>query len=286
MQWYPAPAKLNLFLHVLGRREDGYHLLQTVFRLVDLQDEVGVALRTDGVIQRVDTTPGVGVDEDLCVRAARLLQGVARQRFGAATADALGADLGLRKHIPIGGGLGGGSSNAATVLLVLNRLWQLDLKRSELMALGLTLGADVPLFVFGQNALGEGVGERLQALILPAASYLILRPQVSVSTKEIFSSAALTRDTKALKIPPFFPGLGKNDLQPVATALYPDIAQHLNWLEQHGAKARMSGSGSCVFAQFDQLEQAAGLAAQLPKDMLGFVAQGLAEHPLRAWLKD
>ena len=279
MNWFPAPAKLNLFLHVLGRRDDGYHLLQTVFRLIDRADEVGIATRKDGVIRRVDETHGVDAQSDLCLRAARALRDHAIGHIGAGS-KTLGADLGLRKNLPIGGGLGGGSSDAATVLLVLNREWNLGLRRRELMELALGLGADVPVFVFGRTALGEGVGERLEALTMPPAWYLVLVPQVSVSTKEIFSSRALTRDTKPLRIPPFLPGLGKNDLQPVATALYPEIAAHLEWLSRHG-DARMSGSGACVFAQYGTEEKARAVEARLPEGMRGFVARGLDEHPLR-----
>ena len=284
MDWYPAPAKLNLFLHVLGRREDGYHLLQTVFRLIDRMDRVGIAVRADGHIRRVDETPGVGVDTDLCLRAARLLREIALSRLGPSAAN-LGADLGLEKNLPIGGGLGGGSSDAATILLVLNRKWQLNLSRVELMEAGLLLGADVPIFLFGNNALGEGVGEHLATLELPPAWYLVLTPQVSVSTKEIFSSLALTRDTKRLKLPPFLPGLGRNDLQPVVTSLYPAVGAHLDWLLKHGP-ARMTGSGSCVFAEFGTQAEARAVEASLPEGMRGFVARGLDQHPLRDWALD
>jgi len=279
---YPAPAKLNLFLHVLGRRSDGYHELQTVFRFIDRADEIAIVVRTDGVIRRTEETPGVDAASDLCLRAARALREAAALRSGAGAAT-LGADIGLEKRLPIGGGLGGGSSDAATVILVLNRLWDLKFTRDELMALGLGLGADVPVFLFDANALGEGVGERLAALELPPAWYLVLTPQVSVSTKEIFSSRALTRDTKPLKIPPFLPGLGKNDLQPVATALYPEIAAHLKWLSQHG-DARMTGSGACVFAEFGTEAEARAVEARLPESMRGFVARGLERHPLHDWI--
>ncbi len=282
MDWYPAPAKLNLFLHVLGRREDGYHLLQTVFRLIDRSDNVGIAVTHAGVIRRVDETPGVDPESDLCMRAARLLRECALGKLGTTAAEALGADIGLQKNLPIGGGLGGGSSDAATVLLVLNRLWKLNLGRAELMRLGLALGADVPVFLFGENALGEGVGERLTAIALPPAWYLVLVPQVSVSTKEIFSSGALTRDTKPLKMLPFLPGSGKNDLQPVATALYPEIAAHLEWLSRHGS-ARMTGSGACVFAGFGTEAEAKSVEARLQGGMRGFTARGLDRHPLRDW---
>jgi 4-diphosphocytidyl-2-C-methyl-D-erythritol kinase len=271
LKWYPAPGKLNLFLHVLGRRETGdhagYHELQTVFRLVDRADRVGIGLREDGKIR----FSGVYGDDNLCVRAARLLQ----QQTG----TPLGADLELEKILPVGGGLGGGSSDAATVLLVLNRLWNLRLGLAHLLEMGKHLGADVPAFVYGRNALGEGIGERLTALDLPAAWYLVLEPQVSVSTKEIFASA-LTGQSKALKIPPFFSGQGRNDLEAVVAARYPEVAAHLEWLRQRSPQARMTGSGACVFAEFTSEAEARALHSQLPGDMRGFVARGLDRHPL------
>ena len=281
MQWYPAPAKLNLFLHVLGRRDDGYHLLQTVFRLIDRSDRVGIEVTRAGEIRRIDETPGVEPESDLCLRAARLLREAAIARLGPEAAT-LGVEIGLEKNLPIGGGLGGGSSDAATVLLVLNRLWGVGFAREELMALGLQLGADVPVFLFGESALGEGVGERLTPLSLAPAWYLVLVPQVSVSTKEIFSSGALTRDTKPLKMLPFLPLSGKNDLQVVATALYPAVAAHLEWLSKHG-DARMTGSGACVFAEFATEAQARAVEAMLQGGMRGFVARGLDRHPLHQW---
>lgn len=267
MKWYPAPGKLNLFLHVLGRRADGYHELQTVFRLIDRADRVGIALREDGAIE----FSGAYGDENLCVRAAR--------RLKAETGTPLGATLALEKVLPVGGGLGGGSSDAATVLLVLNELWDLRLSQAQLMVIGAGLGADVPVFVFGRNALGEGIGERLTALDLQAAWYLVLEPQVSVSTKEIFS-AALTGQSKALKIPPFFSGLGVNDLEAPVVARYPEVAAQLQWLRQRCPQARMTGSGGCVFAEFSSQSEARALHGQLPGDMRGFVARGLDRHPL------
>ena len=271
MRWYPAPGKLNLFLHVLGKRESGehagYHELQTVFRLVDRADRVGIGLREDGEIR----FSGVYGEQNLCVRAARLLKKTAGTQKG--------ADLSLEKVLPVGGGMGGGSSDAATVLLVLNKLWNLDLPPGRLMDLGKKLGADIPVFVNGRNALGEGIGERLTALDLPAAWYLVLEPQVSVSTKEIFA-AALTGQSKALKIPPFFSGQGRNDLEAVVAARYPEVAAHLEWLRQRSPQARMTGSGACVFAEFTSEAQARALCNQLPGDMRGFVARGLDRHPL------
>jgi 4-diphosphocytidyl-2-C-methyl-D-erythritol kinase len=282
MRWYPAPAKLNLFLHVVGRRADGYHLLQTVFRLIDRCDQVGIAPRDDGELRRTDALPGVPEESDLCLRAARLLKEEALARLGNG-ARAFGADIGLRKELPLGGGLGGGSSDAATVLLVLNRLWKLGLPRAELQTLALRLGADVPLFVFGRNALGEGIGERLAALALDPAWYLVLLPQVSVSTKEIFGDAALTRDTKPLKIPPFFAGLGRNDLEEVTSRRYPEVRAQLAALRQYCAGARMTGSGACVFAEFALEADARDVQSKLPETMQGFVARGLDQHPLYDW---
>ena len=274
VKWHPAPAKLNLFLHVLGRRETGeyagYHELQTVFRLIDRADDVGIASRKDGEIR----FSGPYGDDNLCVRAARLLKEL--------TGTAEGADVSLQKVLPVGGGVGGGSSDAATVLLVLNRLWNLGLGRVELMEIGKKLGADVPVFVYGRNALGEGIGERLRALELPPAWYLVLDPQVPVSTREIFS-AALTYEAKRLKIPPFFSGQGRNDLEAAVAARYPEVAAHLEWLRQRCPQARMTGSGACVFAEFKSQTEARALHGQLPGGMRGFVARGLDRHPLFEW---
>ena len=270
LTWYPAPAKLNLFLHVLGQRADGYHELQTVFRLIDRCDRIGIDLREDSQIRFT----GIFGDENLCVRAAKLLQQLGRSTQG--------ADISLEKNLPVGGGLGGGSSDAATVLLVLNRLWNLNLKREQLLQLSVQLGADVPFFVYGRSAIGEGIGERLTGLDRPGAWYLILTPQVTVSTKETFEGA-LTRSTKRLKIPPFLSGQGANDLEPVVAARYPGVAAQLAWLRQHRAQARMTGSGACVFAEFETEAQARAIQSQVPGEMSGFVAQGLERHPLHDW---
>jgi len=272
LTWYPAPGKLNLFLHVLGRRDDGYHELQTVFRLIDTADRVGVAPRRD---ERIVFDGPFG-EQNLCVRAANCLKWETR--------TARGCDLALEKKLPIGGGLGGGSSDAATVLMVLNKAWGLRLGRERLMQIALRLGADVPFFVYGRSALGEGIGERLQPLDLPAAWYLVLTPQVSVSTKETFESA-LTHRSKQLKIPPFFSGQGTNDLEAAVVARYPEVAAGLAWLRQHRPQARMTGSGACVFAEFETEAEAralhaAALRSDLPGGMQGFVARGLERHPL------
>lgn len=274
MRWYPAPGKLNLFLHVLGRCETGehagYHELQTVFRLIDRSDRVGIAVRADGEIR----FSGVYGEDNLCVRAARLL----KQTSG----TSLGADLALEKVLPAGGGLGGGSSDAATVLVALNGLWDLALEKDRLTSLGARIGADVPVFIEGRNALGEGIGERLTPLDLPAAWYVVLTPQVSVSTEEIFGSA-LTGRSKALTIPPFFSGQGRNDLEAVVVARHPEVAAHLQWLKQRCPQARMTGSGACVFAELGSEDEACALYRQLPGDMSGFVARGLDRHPLLDW---
>jgi 4-diphosphocytidyl-2-C-methyl-D-erythritol kinase len=271
MSWYPAPGKLNLFLHVLSKRADGYHELQTIFRLIDRADRVRIARREDGEIRFT----GPYDQDNLCVRAARLL----KQH----TSTRLGADIELEKHLPVGGGLGGGSSDAATVLLVLNREWHLGLDRVELLQIAPRLGADVPFFVFGENALGEGIGERLAPVDLPSAWYLVLTPQVSVSTKEIFARA-LTGESKALKIPPFFAGQGRNDLEGVVSARYPEVSAQLAWLRSRCPQARMTGSGACLFAEFATQAEAVAVHSQLPAGMSGFVARGLDRHPLHDWV--
>lgn len=276
LDWYPAPGKLNLFLHVLGKRLEGeyagYHELQTVFRLIDRCDRVGIAGRADGKI----AFDGPFGEENLCVRAARLLK--------AESGSPKGCNLAVEKNLPVGGGLGGGSSDAATVLLVLNKMWDLKLANSELREMGLRLGADVPVFVYGRNAIGEGIGERLTPIDLGPAWYLVLTPQVSVSTKETFKSA-LTRSSKRLKMSPFLSGQGANDLEAAVVARYPDVAANLAWLKQHRPQARMTGSGACVFAEFETEAEAralhaAALQSDLPGGMHGFVARGLERHPL------
>lgn len=274
----PAPAKLNLFLHVVGRRADGYHLLQTLFRLIDLNDTLTFTRRDDGEIHRVNPVEGVPEDQDLCVRAARRLQ--------ESTGCAHGVDILLNKVIPMGGGLGGGSSDAATTLLALNRLWSLNLSRRELMQIGVTLGADVPFFIYGENAFAEGVGEELQAYTLPEAWYVVLTPPAHVPTAEIFTHPELTRNTismtmRALPVGSAFKlGQFGNDLQAVACRLYPVIEQHLAWLKSF-SPSLMTGSGACVFAEFPTEEAAKAVLSCLPENMRGFVARGLQQHPLR-----
>lgn len=268
---FAAPAKLNLFLHVVGRRADGYHLLQTAFRFIDYGDELGFSVRSDGAVRRVTELAGVSAEADLSVRAARLL----KERTG----SRLGVDIEMVKRLPMGGGLGGGSSDAATTLVVLNRLWRTGLARAQLQELALELGADVPVFVFGRSAFAEGLGERLAALQLPPAWYLVLVPETAVSTAEIFSAAELTRNTNAITIAAFSVGQGRNDLEPVVCRRYPQVARHLEWLRQYG-DARMTGSGACVFCGFETEAQAQRVLSELPADMRGFVARGLDRHPL------
>lgn len=289
----PAPAKLNLFLHVVGRRPDGYHLLQTLFRFVDLYDTLHFSLRDDGVVHRTNVIEGVDEGQDLCVRAARLLQGE--------TGCNSGVDITVEKRIPMGGGLGGGSSDAATTLIALNRLWSLGLPRERLMQLGLQLGADVPVFVFGENAFAEGVGEALQACPLPEAWYVVLFPPVQVPTAQIFAHPELTRDTVSITMRALSERQVRlnNDLQPVVCSLYPEVARHIAWLgnllterstaqpgETRFGRAMMTGSGACVFAEFADCSQAEAVLARLPQDMRGVVAQGLTRHPLHDWVPD
>ncbi len=272
MKTYSAPAKLNLFLHVVGRREDGYHLLQTVFRYVDLCDRLSFEILDSAEILLSNPVPGVPPETDLCFRAARLLQEEGKCR--------LGARIGLEKKIPMGGGLGGGSSDAATTLIVLNRLWKLDFSRERLQEIALKLGADVPFFVFGENAFAEGIGEKLLPVSLEPAWYLVLVPPVSIPTAAIFSAKELTRNTNPIRISDFSIGAGRNDLEAVACGLYPAVAAHLSWLNRHG-KARMTGSGSCVFAEFPTELEARKAFDALPDSMQGFLARGLDHHPLK-----
>ena len=268
---FAAPAKLNLSLLVTGRRADGYHLLQTVFRFIDFADQIHLMVRHDGRIERTTALAGVAANDDLTVRAARLLQ--------QAAGVTLGVDIAVDKQLPLGGGLGGGSSDAATVLIALNRLWQLDWPPQRLQALALSLGADVPVFIFGESALATGVGEELTPLALPPAWYVVLMPPVGVATAGIFQDQDLIRDSIPLTIPPFSFVAGRNDLEAVVCRHYPEVAAHLAWLKQRGA-ARMTGSGACVFAEFGSEAEAREVLAGLPQTMRGIVARGLDRHPL------
>lgn len=271
----PAPAKLNLFLHVTGRRADGYHLLQTVFRFIDFADSLQFDLRSDGLIVHRNPLPGVEPEQDLTVRAARLLQ----QESGCR----LGVDITIDKRLPMGGGLGGGSSDAATTLIALNRLWQTGFSRERLQRLGLQLGADVPVFVFGRNAFAEGIGDSLHPIALPPAWYVVLCPPVQVPTAKIFAAENLTRDTAPIKVPVFPDTLTRNDLQAVVCEMFPEVRLAIDWLAQFGS-AKMTGSGACVFAEFNSRQQAESVLESAPAEMQGVVAQGLDVHPLLTWL--
>jgi 4-diphosphocytidyl-2-C-methyl-D-erythritol kinase len=261
----PAPAKLNLMLHVLGRREDGYHELQTLFQFLDHGDELTFARREDGQIRLLSDLPGVDHESNLIVRAARLLQQLGD--------DVPGADITLVKRLPMGGGIGGGSSDAATTLLGLNRLWNLGLDLDRLAQLGLSLGADVPVFVRGHAAFAEGVGERLQPVELPEPWYLVAVPQVSVSTAEIFSDPELTRNTPPITVRSLLAGGGHNDCQPVVEKRYPQVRNALSLLNKF-VPARMTGTGACVFGSFPNEGEADKVRRQLPATLPSFVARG------------
>ena len=285
-----APAKLNLFLHVTGRRADGYHLLQTVFQLLDHGDTLDFDLRPDGDIVRTTDIPGVPAEQDLTVRALRLLQAAYRTRHGV---PAPGIAVAIHKILPMGGGLGGGSSDAATALIAANHLWQAGFTQRELMALALPLGADVPFFIFGETAFAEGVGEALQPVAGPDVWFVIIEPGVAVPTPAIFSAPGLTRNTKAVTISDFsrhltasqgLTGFGRNDLQAVAVALFPPVAQALDWLGNYG-DARMTGSGACVFCAFVSEAEADQVLVAMTGVWKGWKARSLKEHPLKSFLQ-
>jgi 4-diphosphocytidyl-2-C-methyl-D-erythritol kinase len=271
----PAPAKVNLFLHVTGRRADGYHTLDSLVALIDLADTITLARRDDGVIRRERDVPGVPENADLAVRAARALQAAAGSRFG--------VDLVLDKRIPMGSGLGGGSSDAASVLLALNRLWDLALPRAELLTLAVRLGADVPLFVAGENAIARGIGELLTPVSLPAFFIALAFPPVAVPTADIFAAPELTRATASAKIDVFSEGYGRNDLAPVTASRFPAVAATIEALSRASPQARMTGSGACVFAAFPTEDQAHHALTYLPASVGRCVARTLTRHPLAAF---
>jgi 4-diphosphocytidyl-2C-methyl-D-erythritol kinase len=272
---FPAPAKINLFLHVIGRRDDGYHLLESVFTFIDFADTLHIDVTDDGTITRVHDVPGVREEDDLTLRAARLLQRT--------TGVIQGAKIILEKKIPLGSGLGGGSSDAATVLLALNRLWGTRLPIQELQKLAIQLGADVPFFVGGQTAFVEGIGEHITPITLPPSWVALALPPVSVSTAEIFRTPQLTRNTPSEKIAAFSKGYGRNDLQDVVVARYPQVGQALTSLQQSAGNARMSGSGAAVFALLDDETSARRTVENLPDGMIGIVTRTMTRHPLLEW---
>ncbi len=272
---WPAPAKLNLLLHINGRRPDGYHELQSLFQFLTYADSLYFDIRSDGAIDLAGTPGGVAAEQDLTVRAARLLQ--------ARSGCRLGVGIHLDKRLPIGAGLGGGSSDAATTLLVLNRLWEINLEINELANIGLQLGADVPVFVQGQAAAAAGVGEHLTPVDLPEPWYLVLDPCVSVSTAEIFSDAELTRDTPKQTIADLLSDAGRNDCEAVVCARYPEVAAALKWLNNY-VPARMTGTGSCVFGAFEKEADAQMVAGQVPDRWNGLVTRGVNRSPLHTAL--
>jgi len=272
---WPAPAKLNLFLHIVGRRPNGYHELQTCFQFVDLCDEVRIRVRTDGRILRGAGAQAVPPDADLSIRAARLLQ--------AASGVALGADIDVHKRIPMGAGLGGGSSDAATTLIALDRLWATRFSIDRLAELGLQLGADVPVFVRGHAAWGEGVGERLTPLLGKEApieaNYLILKPNVSISTQSVFADPELTRNTAPITIAGFLEAGGRNDCEPVVRRRYPAVAEALAWASRYGT-ARLTGTGACVFMDCGSAGRGREILSEVPPQYEAYLVRGLNTSPL------
>jgi 4-diphosphocytidyl-2-C-methyl-D-erythritol kinase len=270
---WPAPAKLNLFLHVTGKRADGYHDLQTVFQLIDLSDDIHIEVRSDGRIERLAGPEGVPPEADLVVRAARALQTAAGSRAG--------ANLSVTKRIPMGGGLGGGSSDAATVLVALNRMWGCGLNEDDLAAIGGKLGADVPVFVRGRSAWAEGRGERLTAVELPERCFAVVHPQVHIPTAAVFQAPELTRNSPPITMGGFLESGGRNDFEPVVRARYPEVARALDWLGQF-APARLTGTGSCIFAPCASRNEAQDIVERVPAPWRGMVVRGMNVSPLLA----
>ena len=273
---WPAPAKINRFLHITGRREDGYHLLQTVFQFLDVGDRLSFAIDNRAAVRRLNRLEGVSEEQDLVVRAARLLQ--------AESGTGQGVAIEVDKRLPMGGGLGGGSSDAATTLVALNCLWQLGFSAAELDRLGLSLGADVPIFVEGYAAWAEGVGEELTPVELDEPWFLVVIPPVKVETGVIFGAAELTRDCQPITIRDFLAGEGGNVCETVVCKAYPEVEKALQWLKGY-APARMTGTGACLFAPFASREEAQAVFEQLPERWQGFVARGLNRSPLQARLE-
>lgn len=268
---FKSPAKLNLMLHITGQRVDGYHLLQTVFQFIDLYDYLTFETTENGLVSRSGSQTPVDETDDIILLAAKLLQSRCKVKQG--------ARYSIEKHIPIGGGLGGGSSNAATTLLVLNKLWKLNLDRSDLATLGLELGADVPVFIEGESAWASGIGEDLTPIDLPKSWYVVIYPQIFVSTGKIFASEQLTRNCDPITIRAFLAGAGCNVCEPVACQLYPDIQKSIDWLSQY-SKAKMTGTGACVFASFDSLEQAESVKSLAPEHWSTFVVKAMNQNPV------
>jgi 4-diphosphocytidyl-2-C-methyl-D-erythritol kinase len=267
-----SPAKLNLFLHITGRRPDGYHNLQTLFQLLNYGDTLRFTARSDKQITLSPAIPGVAFEDNLIIKAVRILQKHTNTHYG--------VDIQLEKRLPMGGGIGGGSSNAATTLVALNHLWQCGLNSTQLQQLGLQLGADVPVFVNAQTAWAEGVGEALQPIEMPENWFLVVQPDCHVSTQQIFSHKDLTRDSPAIKVAAFLEQGGQNACQALVRRLYPQVDEALNWFAEHGYHAKLTGTGACVFSQFATAEAAQKVLQGLPKQLPGFVAQGINQSPL------
>jgi len=268
---WPAPAKINLFLHITGQRDDGYHLLQTAFQFLDYGDVLQFEIQDNPSIVLSPSLDGVDDNDNLIIRAARTLQNAANIKQG--------VNITIEKRLPMGGGLGGGSSNAATTLVALNQLWQCHLSKSKLAQLGLTLGADVPIFIHGEAAWAEGIGEQLSPISPSEPWYAVLVPDCHVSTSEVFSSQELTRDCEPITISRFLSGEGRNICEDVVTKHYPQVSEALSWLSQYG-KARMTGTGACIFASFDSRVQAQQVITAKPAHWQGFVAKGCNRSPL------
>ena len=271
----PAPAKLNLFLHIIGQRPDSYHELQTVFQLLDYGDELQLELTNDGIISLIDNLNDVATIDNLVYRAAAALQQYTNSNYG--------VTIKLHKKLPAGGGLGGGSSDAATTLLALNKLWQCGLSVSELAAIGLILGADIPVFIHGRTAWAEGIGEKLTPIVLPPKWYLVIHPQIMVSTAAIFSHKNLTRNSQAITLATFLEGQGRNDCESVVRNTYPAVDKALNWLSQY-AKPSLTGTGACIFAEFSDKDSAEAVLANLPATWQGFTACGVNTSPAHSAL--
>jgi 4-diphosphocytidyl-2-C-methyl-D-erythritol kinase len=271
----PAPAKLNLFLHIIGQRPDSYHELQTVFQLLDYGDELQFELTNDGIISLIDNLNDVATIDNLVYRAAAALQQYTNSNYG--------VTIKLHKKLPAGGGLGGGSSDAATTLLALNKLWQCGLSVSELAAIGLILGADIPVFIHGRTAWAEGIGEKLTPIVLPPKWYLVIHPQIMVSTAAIFGHKNLTRNSQAITLAAFLEGQGRNDCESVVRNTYPAVDKALNWLSQY-AKPSLTGTGACIFAEFSDKESAEAVLANLPATWQGFIACGVNSSPAHSAL--
>ena len=274
---WPSPAKLNLFLHIVGRRTDGYHLLQTVFQFIELTDKINFSILESGTIKRSSYSPFIDENDDLVIKAAKKIKEISGSR--------LGVDISVEKNIPIGGGLGGGSSNAATTLVALNELWQAGLSTEELAKIGLSLGADIPFFIYGSTSWAEGVGEKLDSIELDECIYLVIYPSCNISTKSVFEASDLTRNSPRITIRDFHEGNVKNDCESHVRNHYINVAEALDWLDGY-APSKLTGTGACLFARFSDEKKANEVKNKLPEKWQGFVVKGINKSPLLERLKD